>query len=180
MSVKDLTDLLTPPLPLAIRGKKYTVPPPDAAAGRLLGRLLAIGMRAAAAGDDSVDLDAEVSDGFTEQEIAALDKPGALERLALSDQIYEQMVADGWPGPDIVKFGRYAALYWIFGEEVADRSMFPTSADAGAAFPKASKTGPRTASGNRTKTASTKATGRSRTTSATPSTRKSAKPKGRA
>ena len=169
--MKDLTSFLMPDLELKLGGHTYTCPPPTQGDGLRLAAIVSAGTTAAGGGQIDED---------TTRLLAQMDDVDDIARIALGTAAYEQMVKDGVPGPHITQAGTYAMYYWVLGGQTAD-AMFETMyGDGGAAAPKAQPTGRSTASGNRTRTASTRATGSRRAKSAAKPPAKASKSPGKA
>lgn len=108
-----------------------------------------------------------------------LDDDVIMLRVELGSDTYDRMVADGVPLPTIEAIARYSFMYHVMGEAVADLTRTvpadddsDTDAAGDTVFPKPSKSGRPTASGSRTKTASTSGTDRSRNGSGKSNTRR--------
>ena len=87
--------------------------------------------------------------------------------LSLGQAVYDEMTADGVPGPHLETCALYALYYWSLGEDAADaifEAQAGGGASGGATGPSTSPRGPRTESANRTqRRASSRATRASRT-----------------
>lgn len=183
---KNLTSRQARPLSVTLNrpdggSATYSVAPPSASAGEVIAKMLVLGINAVTnANLDENDIRAALGDTVFE----AMSADYALDKLVLGDA-WDQMHADNLWGPDVAMTARYAAFYFIYGEQVADQIVAaldpekvadPDGPDA--AFPTRSPSGPSTASATPTAKGSTSGTGHSRRTSA-----KSSKPrpvKGRA
>jgi len=171
VALKDLTQYLTPALELPYDGETYVVQPPSKDVGIKLAAINAIGVASYASvleqcptcgRSGSPDVPAEtltLVESMGDVDVAA---------LALGQDVYDRMLADGVPGPHIDQMAMYALYYWTLGEDTADR-IFAAQHGGGGASGEArsgsstSPRGPRTASGNRTqRRASTRGTGVSR------------------
>lgn len=145
MALKDLTEYLTPDLELPHGGKVYVVKPPTKDVGL---KLAAINALAAAswAGSEAVD---KVPESM--RAIADTVKDADLGELSLGADVYEQMNADGVPGPHIDTYALYALYYWTMGEQSADELIAIRAGkhDPKAAAHAASKSGRSTGSGSR-------------------------------
>lgn len=161
---KDLTRLMAKPLDLHLgEGRDYTVALPSAEAGVVLAKLFAFS-KLVYEKNKKKNPDAKDSDPFDVSEVDAealksdltpewlerLEGPFPTERLALGQSVVEKMLEDGLPEHDIVAAGRYAALFWMFGEKTADAIVAddfdPENAEELAEFPKQQPSGPSTES----------------------------------
>ncbi|QIK82985.1 hypothetical protein [Sanguibacter sp. HDW7] len=128
---KSFTRYLRPNLDLEARdGKIYHVPPPTKHNGLVLAAIVAYGMNKATGRE-------------TDDETMALWEsiPGdtPVGHLALTQAVYDQMLADGQPEIDVDRYALYAQYYWTLGEDAADQVMEFTygPADDEGAAPKA-------------------------------------------
>lgn len=179
MSVVDLSAHRLAPLDIAVGGGVVYEIRPSADDLRRMGVFTAAAEGAIRDGTDDDAPMSAIRDRMDADDYDLLDSNESLARVQLGKVAYEKMVADGIPAPDIVAFGRYSMNYHVRGKLFADAVLAANTAtddgaaeDAGAEFPKLSKSGRSTASGSRTKTASTVATARSRSISAKSNTRK--------
>lgn len=150
MSLKDLSQYLTPNLEFPHGGKTYTVKPPTKDVGLKLAAAAVVGA-AAFGGPDTLNQIPE-----SQRDIVRSLADTDLGELSLGDA-YREMVEDGVPGPHIDTYALYAMYYWTMGEAIADEAI---AARGGVTAPKAeapsrSKSGRSSASANR----STKSTG---------------------
>ncbi|GAA2772772.1 DUF7426 family protein [Saccharopolyspora taberi] len=113
MALRDLDEFLDPTLSLPIRGKVYTVDPPDAATGLRLQRLSDWMIGTAAAVETEVDAPAPTAELV--DDAAELD----MYRAALGGA-YDDMVADGLPWPTLKVAGMTAFLHWTVDPETAE------------------------------------------------------------
>lgn len=163
--MKDLTAFLDPDLPLKLGVHTYTVRPPTLAVGLQLaainaagvaGYLATLGQCPSCGRAGNLDITPETQAVLD----AVADTP--LGVLSLGQDVYDQMIADAIPGKHVDQAALYALYYWVLGRDTADKIIEATAEAAhgtgGAQAPKASKTGRSTASGSRTKTASTPTT----------------------
>jgi hypothetical protein len=171
VALKDLTAYLTPDLVLAHAGTTYTVMPPSKDVGIKLAAINAVGVASYAAVLDQCPTCGRAgSPDVPAETLALVESMGDIDvaALALGQDVYDRMVADGVPGPHIDQMGLYALYYWTLGEETADQIFAAQHGGGGASggAPSATSTsprGPRTASGSRTpRRASTRGTGASR------------------
>lgn len=120
---KNLSKYQVGPLPVELGGKHFIIPPPSSARGAMLSRIATMGMQAALlpgnVTDDSVTqiLGEEV---MTE---LAKDRDFGLEKLALTSEVFDQMIAAEIPLKDISMTARYSMYYWVFDEATADRAL---------------------------------------------------------
>lgn len=163
--MKDLTAWLTPDLSLSLGGRTYIVRPPSVEAGLNLTALNVAGVAGYLAVQGACPTCGrtgalEVTDEINERYEALKDTP--LGILSLGKDVYEQMIADDLPEKHIDTAALYAMYYWTMGEAAADNLLTAMSeADQPSGVvgtPKASKSGPSTASGSRTKTGFTRTT----------------------
>ena len=158
MTVKDLTAYLTPDLELRHRGVTYRVSPPTVETGLKLAALMAAGVAAQAlqVGATTAEVEAALTD--EQQALLASIQDMPLGRLTLGPA-YQQMIDDGIPGPHIDLYAMYAYHFWVLGEAAADAIVEQTH--GGGVTPKdqkPSRSGRRTGSASRTRTASTPTT----------------------
>ena len=110
MGAVDFDNWVRSDLELHLGEKVYPVPPPDVAraqkilAAAVLGELR-IGLVRGDIPDDVQKIMAQISEG---------------EHFALTEPVYEQMVADGIPAATIDRMAYYAVFYWARGQEYAD------------------------------------------------------------
>jgi len=152
--LKDLTAYLTPNLDIPWGDRTFSVPPPSKDVGIKLAAINAAGVHVyletlevcptcGRGGALGRELPADTQ--------ATLDAIGSTDLGALSlGPAYQEMVDAGVPAPHIDTFALYALYYWTLGEETADRILAAQHGqEAGESAPKASTSGPGTASGNR-------------------------------
>lgn len=160
MSAVDFEQWAVPDLTLTFRGRDYIVPPPDVDAAAMI-------LAAAVLAEVKFGLEA----GPVPPEIQKVLDTIGTQHPALSQDVYDQMVANNVPAATIDRFSVYTTFYWARGQAYADwfAAVLWTPRDAeqggGGSGPKGSsrpKTGRRTASANPTPTAGTRTTGRSR------------------
>lgn len=125
MALKDLTEFLTPDLQIPYGGKTYTIPPPSKDAGLKLGAINAMGVATYATSLTECPTCGRSGKPELPEETQALIEEMARDNkevaaLSLSQAVYDEMVADGVPGPHIDRFGVYALYYWTMGEATAD------------------------------------------------------------
>lgn len=159
---------LPKPLVLHYGDTTYTVPAPTKDVGIMLAAIVAVGFGPIADALAGRGLDAENSGVSSEQRdlVQQLTRDG-VEIASLSlGSVYTDMLAARVPGPDIDRMALYAMYYWVMGEQAADTLMataFGEGDDLGEARSATGrsstpKAGRRTASANRTRTASTRPT----------------------
>ncbi len=175
MAVVDLSSVRLAPLDIAAGdGTIYEIRP-SADDLRRMGVFTAAAEAAIRAGTSASASVSAIRDRMDPADYDLLDSDESLARVQLGSAAYERMVADGIPAPDIFAFGRYSMDYHTKGQNYATAVLATVTrsedAEPVADFPKASKSGRRTESGSRTKTASTSGTGRSRSGYATSSSR---------
>lgn len=169
MALKDLSAFFTSALELPYDGRTYMVAPPSKDVGLKLAAINAVGV-ATYAGllDACPTCGRSGAPQVPAETLQLVESIGNVDvaTLALGQDTYDRMVADGVPGPHIDQMGLYALYYWTMGEAVADQIMAAQAgggavgeAPAGRSTP---SRGPRTVSASRTRTASTRATGGSR------------------
>jgi len=137
MGAVDFTEWAVPDLILTFRGVTYTVAPPSVADMKLI-------LAAAARAEVNLRLVAGPLPPEVEELLATVGD----RHPALGDDVFDQMVADGVPGPAIDRMAYYAAFFWARGREYADRlAVFlwtPRDPDGGGdAVPKARPRSPR-------------------------------------
>ena len=156
MGSVDFAEWVEPSLDVTIGGGQYSCPPPSVAKARIIVALavLAEHRLGLAPGDPDPEI------------VALIDaQTDSLSVVTLGQPVYDRMVADGLTQMTIDRVGYYALHYWARGKAQADwlaAAMWAPDAEPGEAAPKArrrSRSGPSTASVNRTKTASTRTTG---------------------
>ena len=169
MAMKDLAAHFAPALELPYGGKTYVVQPPTKDVGLKLAAVNAMGVA-----DYSSLYDVCPPCGHAGSVEVADDTRAIFESiegtdvavLSLGQGVYDEMIADGVPGPHLDSMALYALYFWTLGEETADAIFEAQSgggASGGATGPSTSPRGPRTESANRTKRrASTRATRASR------------------
>ena len=151
MAVKDLADYLAPDLKLAYRGKVYTVAPPSKDDGLRLAAINAFGLNFSG---DQEEARAAIGPRLSALWDAMAEEDAELGPISLG-AAYDEMVADGMPGPHLDTYAQYALYYWVLGEATADAIMDSwREARDGAGDPKAasrrpSKSGPSTGSASR-------------------------------
>jgi len=136
VALKDLTEFLTPDLQIPYGGKTYTIPPPSKDAGLKLGAINAMGVATyAAALSECPTCGRSGKPELPEDTQRLVDEMSRddveVATLSLSQAVYDEMVADGVPGPHIDRFGVYALYYWTMGEATAD-AIFNAQKDGGA------------------------------------------------
>lgn len=163
--MKDLTAFLDPDLELKLGTHTYKVAPPTMAVGLQLTAINVAGVAAYLAIQGHCPSCGRTGDlDVTPETQAVLDAVGntPVGVLSLGKDVYDQMVADDLPEKHIDQAALYALYYWVLGRDTADKIIEATAEAAhgtgGAQAPKASRTGRSTASGSRTKTASTPTT----------------------
>jgi len=152
----DFTAWVEPDLDVTLGGVQYSCPPPSVAKAKIIVALAVVSEHRLGLVKD--DPDPELV-ALTE----AQDDPLAV--ITLGRDIYNRMVADGVTQITIDRVGYYALHYWARGKAQADwlavAMWSPYIGEQAEETPKArrrSKSGPSTASANRTKTASTPTT----------------------
>ena len=159
MSTFDFTEFAEPNLEIPLHGVTYSSPPPSVEEAAVI---LALHARARIGlGLDEGPLDPQL-------ETLIADKAGLkpLAELTLGKTVYDALVEAGESATTINRMGYFGMLYWARGEEYAisiSRAMWnPEAVVAGESGPKGSvtrsKSGRRTASARRTRTASTPTT----------------------
>ncbi len=108
-SAVDFDEWAAPGLTLTWRGAEYHVPPPtvEAAAQVLASAVLGeikFGLVKSEVPDEVKKILAEIGTGHP----------------ALSQEVYDQMAADGVPEPTINRMSVYATFYWARGRQYAD------------------------------------------------------------
>ena len=111
--LRDLDEFLDATLPLPIRGKVYTVEPPDGETGLRLQRLSDWMIGTAAAVETDVDAPAPTSELV--DDAAELD----MYRSSLG-AAYDEMIGDGVPWPKIKVAGMTAFLHWTVDPDTAE------------------------------------------------------------
>lgn len=177
MTVVDLSSVRLAPLDIDAGGGKVYQIRPTADDLRRMGVFTAAAEAAIREGTSASASVSAIRDRMDPDDYDLLDSDESLARVQLGGVAYGQMVKDGIPAPDIFAFGRYSMDYHTKGQNYA-AAVFASvvrsdDAEPVAGFPKASKSGRRTASVSRTKTASTKGTGGSRSDSGKSSSRSS-------
>ena len=156
MPTVDFAEWVEPNLDVALGGGQYSCPPPSVAKANIIVALavLAEVRLGLVPGPPDADL------------VALVDaQADSLPVITLSRPVYDRMVADGVTQTTIDRVGYYAMHYWARGKVQADwlaAAMWSPDAEPGEAAPKTrrrSRSGPSTASANRTRTASTPTTG---------------------
>jgi hypothetical protein len=99
-----------PDLELQLRGKTYTVPPPDVERAQKI-------LAAAVLGEIRLGL---VRGDVPEEVTEILSRVSKGEHFALTDEVHRQMVADKVPQVSIDRMAYYAVFYWARGQEYAD------------------------------------------------------------
>lgn len=151
MAVKDLADYLAPDLQLAYRGKVYTVAPPSKDDGLRLAAINAFGLNFSG---DQDEARAAIGPKLSALWDAMAEDEAELGPISLG-AAYDEMVADGMPGPHLDTYAQYALYYWVLGEATADaimeswREARDGAGDPKAAFRRPSPSGPSTASASR-------------------------------
>lgn len=156
MTRKDLTAYLAPNLELPWRDRLFVVKPPTKDAGIKLAAINAIGVQSFMASIEACPTCGRT--GTIEIPQSTLDVIEAIGDtdigvLSLGQDVYDEMLAAGVPGPDVDTFALYALYYWTLGEETADSIMSAQAGDVAGEAPSGSSTqqrGPRTASASRT------------------------------
>lgn len=157
----DFTSWVSPDLELTLGGHTYQVRPPSVARGR---QITACVVRA--------EINLGLVQGTIPDDLAAVLEQIATDPLGvitLGRDVYDRMVADEVPVLDIDRAAYYAMWFWARGKGMADwvaNLMWApdqNTLDEGEQGPKArrrprSKSGRSTASGSRTRTASTPTT----------------------
>lgn len=171
MSVKDLTQYLTPGLELKWGERTFTVPPPTKDVGLKLAAINAAGVAAYLAVEDACPTcgRAGAPGDLPEETLELLDaiKGQDLGELSLGPA-YRDMIDAGVPGPHIDQFALYALYYWVMGETTADQILEAQheaqrgGGASGEARRSTPKPGRHTGSAPRTKKGSTRGTGESR------------------
>lgn len=153
-------------LTLPVQGHSYTVQSPNAHTGKLIQRLVVIGQRASQ-NEDLTDEEKEFLETIPDGE--------QLDRLVLSDQVYDAMMADGvnwaWFQRAVgtvmhwVAIGRVAAEeFWKAGGEAPKAAAPQDRLPAKKSTRPRSASSPRKMSGNPAKKAAATAGGSSSTT----------------
>ena len=109
MGAVDFTQWAVPDLELTFRGRTYMVPPPDVESAGMV-------LAAAVLGEIRFDL---VKGTVPAELQPVLDSIGT-RHPALSDAVYERMVADGVPAMVIDRLSVYTTFYWARGQQYAD------------------------------------------------------------
>ena len=120
--LKDLSAHQIGNLSLSLSGRTFIVRPPGAAEGVLLMKIVTIGWQAAFNSDNlSESVFLEQIPAETLEKIAADDF--GVERLALGEDVLQEMIDAKVPAKDITMAARYAAFFWVFDEASADKMM---------------------------------------------------------
>jgi hypothetical protein len=154
----DFSAWVVPDLVLTLGGRTYTVQPPSVSRARQV-LALSIASDAQLARRDLPESVQTVVDAITDP----------LAVVTLGQDVYDQLVADGVPAEVVKRMGFYGLHFWTSGKDKADRlAQALWAADDGewdGADPKApaaprsrSRSGRSTASGSRTRKASTRTT----------------------
>lgn len=108
MSVVDFEAWAVPDLILTFRGRRYVVPPPDVDRAK---QILAAAIRA--------EVNLKIEPGPVPEEIEQVLAEIGTSHPALTDEVYEQMVADKVPMQSIDRMSYYAVFYWARSAEYA-------------------------------------------------------------
>lgn len=157
MTRKDLTAYLTPDLELPWRDHTFVVKPPSKDSGIKLAAINALGVQSFLGALETCPTCGRT--GSIEIPQATLDTIEAIGDteigvLSLGQDVYDEMLAAGVPGPDVDTFAVYALYYWTLGEETADQIMSAKAGDGAGEARSGSSTrtrGPRTASASQTR-----------------------------
>lgn len=117
----DLSAHQTANLVIRLSGRAFMVRPPGALQGILLMKVVTIGWQAAF---DPKNMSEQVFlQAIGEEELKRIGQDDfGVERLALGDTLQDMLDAN-IPKNDITMAARYAAFYWTFDKEVADKLM---------------------------------------------------------
>lgn len=110
MTAVDFDDWAAPDLVLTFKGREYRVPPPCTIDAKKL-------LAAAALGEIRLGM---VSGEASEEVQRILTGIRPTDHFALTDAVYEQMVADKVPMTTIDRMSFYAVFYWARGKQYAD------------------------------------------------------------
>lgn len=150
----DFTAWVEPNLDVTLGGVQYSCPPPSVAAAKIIVAFAVLSEHrlGLVTGDPDPEL-VELADSRADSRLAV---------ITLGSTIYDRMVADGVTQTTIDRVGYYAMHFWARGKTQADwlaQAMWsPSAGEPVDDVPKArrrSKSGPSTASANRTRMAST-------------------------
>ncbi|MGA6128835.1 MULTISPECIES: DUF7426 family protein [unclassified Microbacterium] len=110
MTAVDFDDWAAPDLVLTIKGNEYRVPPPCTIDAKKI-------LAAAALGEIRLGL---VSGEASEEVQRILTAVRPDDHFALTNRVYEQMVADRVAKTTIDRMAYYAVFYWARGKQYAD------------------------------------------------------------
>ena len=116
---KDLTQHQVGCLELTLGGHEFKVEPPSAARGILLMKVVTIGWQATL-NPDSVSEETVIAQ-LGEDVVKSFGGDNGLDKLALGENVWQEMIDANIPLKDITMAARYAAFYWVFDESTADK-----------------------------------------------------------
>ena len=122
MASKDLSAHQVGNLSITLSGREFVIRPPSAVEGLLLMKIVTIGWQAAFNTENMSEemFLAQIGKDALEQ---IANKEFGVERLALGEDILQEMLDAKIPGKDITMAARYVAFYWVFDKKTADKMM---------------------------------------------------------